>query len=481
MISDNYVTGDNIYLRELQNFFFEVLGMMSITHYGAVGDGRVDNYGPLQVAIDDAHRRGLNFLYVPYGRFIYTGELQNIGDLIFMGNPHAHIVNIRTGEEIEIHQFGWLSDNYYSKIEADGKFVNITGDTMTGPLAIGETATASGNLSFAQGTNVVASGNRSHAEGSNTTASANNAHAEGYGTTASSFMTHAEGGYTQATAGYSHAEGYNTLASGGFSHAQGYYTTASGNTSFAGGACTTATLYTQFVIGANNIVESGDPAEITSSQGLFIVGNGAMSEGEPGTASNALRLTKGGDLYIAGSLNPVGADYAECFEWADGNPNNEDRVGKFAIIENNKIRLATSQDYKELMGVISAKPTVLGDAYDNYWHGKYVTDAYGRIQYQTVSVPAQTDENGNIIRPQMTEEVPVISPDFDATLEYVSRADRKEYGKLALLGKLVVEDDGTCEVGGYCFPNDNGIATKKYEGFYVLERIDETHVRILVR
>lgn len=132
MISDNYVTGDNIYLRELQNFFFEVLGMMSITHYGAVGDGRVDNYGPLQVAIDDAHRRGLNFLYVPYGKFIYTGELINIGDLIFMGNPHAHIVNIRTGEEIEIHQFGeGITYTAGEGITIEGNVISATGTTVS--------------------------------------------------------------------------------------------------------------------------------------------------------------------------------------------------------------------------------------------------------------------------------------------------------------------------------------------------------------
>lgn len=132
MISDNYVTGDNIYLRELQNFFFEVLGMMSITHYGAVGDGRVDNYGPLQVAIDDAHRRGLNFLYVPYGRFIYTGELINIGDLIFMGNPHAHIVNIRTGEEIEIHQFGeGITYTAGEGITIEDNVISATGTTVS--------------------------------------------------------------------------------------------------------------------------------------------------------------------------------------------------------------------------------------------------------------------------------------------------------------------------------------------------------------
>lgn len=132
MISDNYVVGDNAYLKELQNFFFEVLGMMSITHYGCVGDGRVDNYGPLQVAIDDAHRRGLSFLYVPYGRFIYTGQLNNLDGLTFMGNPHAKILNIRTGVEIPIQQFGWQSevdlDNYYTKGYINANYYTKTED-----------------------------------------------------------------------------------------------------------------------------------------------------------------------------------------------------------------------------------------------------------------------------------------------------------------------------------------------------------------
>lgn len=132
-LGDNYVTGDNIYLRELQNFFFEVLGMMSITHYGAIGDGRTDNYGPLQVAIDDANRRGINYLYVPYGKFIYTGELINIGEIKFVGNPHSKIVNIRTGEEITIHQFG--APGYY--IESYGDLANkptINGNVINGDM-----------------------------------------------------------------------------------------------------------------------------------------------------------------------------------------------------------------------------------------------------------------------------------------------------------------------------------------------------------
>lgn len=125
-LGDNFVTGDNVYLRELQNFFFEVLGMMSITHYGAIGDGRTDNYGPLQVAIDDAHRRGLSYIYVPYGRFIYTGRLINLDGITFVGNPHSIIVNIRTGEEIEILQFGVNGSmiDYYTKTQIDALLNN---------------------------------------------------------------------------------------------------------------------------------------------------------------------------------------------------------------------------------------------------------------------------------------------------------------------------------------------------------------------
>ena len=93
---------------------------MSITHYGAIGDGKTDNYGALQVAIDDANRRGLSYIYVPYGRFIYTGNLINIGNIRFIGNPNSRIVNIRTGEEIEITQFGLpLTNEYYTKSEVD--------------------------------------------------------------------------------------------------------------------------------------------------------------------------------------------------------------------------------------------------------------------------------------------------------------------------------------------------------------------------
>lgn len=102
----NEIFRGSITLRELHSFFFETLGMLPITYYGARGDNRTDNYANLQVAIDDANKRGLRYLYVPYGKYLYRGNLINRENIIFTGNPKAEIVNPKTGESIPIHQFG---------------------------------------------------------------------------------------------------------------------------------------------------------------------------------------------------------------------------------------------------------------------------------------------------------------------------------------------------------------------------------------
>ena len=398
MISDNFVTGDNIYLSEMYNFFFEVLGMMSITHYGAVGDGITDNYGYLQVAIDDAHRRGLSFLYVPYGRYIYTGELLRIDDIIFMGNPHAHIVNIRTGTEIKIHQFGWYTSSTTSEIHrgeyidlsgevgdvvdltpvvgentayfmtnvsagdrydivgdytyvrldpdtneiaykhsgvasdyanrdyydalSDGIFVISfqntdtvspqiykvnnyvirSGDTMTGPLAIGGSSTASGTYSFAQG-EATASGNYSHAEGYQTTASNLTAHAEGFKTTASGNTSHAEGDQCVASGVTSHAENSHTTASGHRSHAEGWKTVSSNNNTHSEGYGTIAQGRSQHTEGELNIADTGT-TEGSENRGTYIhiAGNGTFVDEETQNRSNAYTLDWSGNAWFAGNV-----------------------------------------------------------------------------------------------------------------------------------------------------------------------------------
>lgn len=352
---------------------------------------------------------------------------------------------------------------------------------------------ASGDESHAEGYNTIASKRYSHAEGYNTTASGNGSHAEGFKTIASGIISHAEGSDTTASGSYSHAEGQNTTASGNYgshaegnytiasrpnSHAEGYRTTASGNCSHAEGIGTIASEY-QHAGGKYNSSTTGPTSELSTTGSIFVLGKGTSSYAR----SNAFRIATTGAVYGNGAYNTSGADYAEYFEWKDKNMDNQDRVGLFVTLDGEHIRIANSDD-DYILGVVSATPSVIGDSYfgDN-WHGMYETDIFGRPIIETVHVEEYIDEETGEIVPAHDEDRWVLNPEWNHEQEYKAREDRSEWSAIGMLGKLIVIDDGTCEVNGYCKVADNGIATKSDDksGYRVMARLDDTHIKILFR
>lgn len=201
-----------------------------------------------------------------------------------------------------------------------------------------------------------------------------------------------------------------------------------------------------------------------STGDLFIIGNGLGDNDTSAVTmrSNAFRVTADGQVLGTQAYAASGADFAECFEWADGNPENEDRRGRFVTLDGEKIRLATAED-DYILGAVSATPTVIGDAHTDDWHGKYETDVFG----------VRVLENGAW---KLTEG-------FDGSQDdnYTSRLKRAEWAAVGLVGKLVAVDDGSCQVNGYCKPSVNGIATASETGYRVMARLDETHIRVLVK
>ena len=166
-----------------------------------------------------------------------------------------------------------------------------------------------------------------------------------------------------------------------------------------------------------------------------------------------------------GAWNGGGADYAEYFEWADGNPSSQDRVGVSVKLDGTKIVASTSSDDpSEIIGVISANPSVVGDTAGLKWQSKYEKDDYNRYIWEAYTftewtVPAtETKEAVRHIYP--TDYIPsdvtvpsdavVISKDddgnnlmrkklnssFDKSIIYVPRSDRKEWDTVGLMGKL---------------------------------------------
>ena len=310
----------------------------------------------------------------------------------------------------------------------------------------------------------IASGSCSHAEGGYTTASGGSSHAEGYSTTASGQMSHAEGNDTTASGYYSHAEGRYTTASGVSSHAEGYFTTASDYQHSSG-------KYND----EKSAPSSGDTQDTTHSDAIFMVGCGTSS-----AKKNAFRITSGGKCYGAMAFGASGADFAELFEWADGNPNDEDRRGLFVTLEGEKIKLANVGD--DYIGIVSGDQAFIGNSASEEWQGKYLTDVFGAKLSQEVEVPAKTDDvTGEVIIPASTTIQYVLNPDYDPNEEYIMRENRKEWGIVGLIGQIIMIDDGTCTVGGYVEPSTNGIGTASNNGYRVMKRIDENHIKVLVK
>ena len=193
-----------------------------------------------------------------------------------------------------------------------------------------------------------------------------------------------------------------------------------------------------------------------------------------------------GQGYIDGSWNGGGADYAEYFEWSDGNTSNEDRVGYTVVLDGDKIRKATSSDdASNIIGAVSGNPSVIGDTDLEAWKYKYLRDDFGRYirdthnvvewtetvvdepeiaevldDYGNVATPAQPartrdikhsyedwnipdnitvpddattsaqDENGNAYTHRR------LNPNYDPDMAYISREDRQEWATIGMMGKL---------------------------------------------
>ena len=182
---------------------------------------------------------------------------------------------------------------------------------------------------------------------------------------------------------------------------------------------------------------------------------------ESGNGSDTEFFVRGnGEVAADGSFTGGGADYAEMFEWADGNSDNEDRRGFSVVLtDGNKIRKATSDDAAaDIIGIVSANPSVVGDTASMKWEGKYLKDDFGNYilenytvtnwiegetkhSYETDKIPSDVtvpedavvsdkNEDGNELKRRK------LNPDYDDTNTYIPRNERQEWDAIGMVGKL---------------------------------------------
>ncbi len=387
-----------------------------------------------------------------------------------------------------------------------GQSNNATGTRAT--VIGGGYNTASGTCAVSGGYNNTASGDFAVAGGSNNTASgvyavvsggqSNKATGEN-ATVSGGRLNNATKPNSTVSGGSSNtASGNCAVVSGGSTNiASSSWSAALGGSDNAASGASSVTLGGCSLISENNfsvacghynarMVTGGTISDTTGT--AFVIGNGTYAS----ALSNAFSVMFNGVVKAKSTITgSTTADYAEFFEWLDGNPNNEDRVGKFVTLVGNKIAIANSNtDY--ILGIVSGEPFVLGNGDCDTWNGMYMKDDFNRTIYEPapkMEVDEETgnwvsvvDEKGNLVYEGTR---PKLNPEYDPEQYYISRFDRKEWSPVGMLGVLSVIDDGSCQVDGFCCCSKDGIATaceKETEGACrVTERISENVVRVVLK
>lgn len=237
------------------------------------------------------------------------------------------------------------------------------------------------------------------------------------------------------------------------------------------------------VFGKSNVVSGaysvavGQSHSITHSH-VFGIGNQAIS-----TVANSVIMAAGGGNEIRlkfdtgvgsfeGGTDTGPADYAEYFEWEDGNPNAETRHGlSVTLVDNGKVKISN----QNIIGIVSSVPAIVGDAAELNWNKRHKTDDWGIKQTETFDTLSIIRENERInlwidkdgkqysspprnqkekldnfiqdfyeLTPEETEKkqkdlIYLFSEEYDPSAEYVPRSERKEFSAIGLLGKIRVK------------------------------------------
>ena len=192
--------------------------------------------------------------------------------------------------------------------------------------------------------------------------------------------------------------------------------------------------------------------ESANGDDVFLVTAGGQHRIEFDASGNG-RFDGGADISAA--------DYAEYFEWADGNPDKQDRRGYPVILETGgKMRIATDKDNaSDIIGIVSVEAAVVGDSAWASWTGKYERDKFGQQVYEDFELLCwgEYDEETKSYSTQTTRQAMIdagqeknipkdaktivnqrkkLSADYDPKKTYIPRKDRPEWEAIGLMGKL---------------------------------------------
>lgn len=193
-------------------------------------------------------------------------------------------------------------------------------------------------------------------------------------------------------------------------------------------------------------------------------------------------------------IQPMG--YTEMYEWVRP-PQAQDKFGRFVqFSQRYPQKIEYCHDDGAVIAGVSTICSVIESDDPKQWKYAYMCTETGDLlmKEETLAVGVkcydQHNEMSYISTRPWKHYIKVPSPSYKHDMPYTKRTSRNEWVRVALLGKTVVIDNGTCTPGKYCQPYVGDDMQKAgtavpWDGnsearFYVLERISENAVMIVM-
>lgn len=189
-------------------------------------------------------------------------------------------------------------------------------------------------------------------------------------------------------------------------------------------------------------------------------------------------------------INPVG--YSEMYEWNEVPLKSP--FGRFVqFSKQNPDKIEYFDWTGPLLGISTIQSIITSDD-PTEWRYAYLCSEVGDryLSEENIAVGIkQYDQNLELayISTQPYKYYKTVpSKGYDENQKYTKRSNRKEWVRVNLLGKVILEDDGTCQPGGFCQPisaefhADAGKATAWIDSpykYYVLRRIAKNTIEVL--
>ena len=189
-------------------------------------------------------------------------------------------------------------------------------------------------------------------------------------------------------------------------------------------------------------------------------------------------------------INLVG--YSEMYEWEEIPLKN--LLGRFVqFSKKNPEKIEYYDGTGPLVGISTIQSTITSDD-PQEWKYAYMCSEVGDRFLKKEHIAVGVKQYDQLLELSYIQTSPyeylntVPSQHYNKEQKYVKRSNRQEWIRVNLLGKVIVEDDGTCVPGEYCQPNigefniENGIAVPYKEGkyrYYVLRRMTPNTIEIL--